>query len=187
MSLFTGKGDGGTSKLFTTPSGERLSKSSTIFEALGAVDEINSFLGLCKVVSGQSKYRVGHYDRSFHDIVHSIQKNLFIVQAELAGSQISIGEEKVKELEAIIEAVEKELPPIKTFFISVGTFLGSLFDTSRAISRRAERFIVRVSEEGVVLGEYSKAYMNRLSSVLYALARLSNHLSGVEDVAPDYS
>jgi cob(I)alamin adenosyltransferase len=187
MALFTGKGDGGTSKLFTTPQGERLSKSSTIFEALGAVDEINSFLGMCKVVGDQANYHIAHYDRSFHDVVHSIQKNLFIVQAELAGSQISIGEEKVKELEAIVEAVERELPPIKTFFISGGTFLGSLFDTSRVISRRAERLLVRASEEGVVLGIYTKAYMNRLSSVLYALARLSNHLSGVEDVPPDYS
>ena len=72
-------------------------------------------------------------------IVHDIQKIYLLFKAELAGASMSIDEEKVKELEMIVDFVEKELPPIKTFFISGGTELASVFDIARTIARRAER------------------------------------------------
>lgn len=188
MSLYTGKGDNGTTKTFGCD--QRISKSSTIAEALGSLDEINSFLGLCKIKSEEKDFVLNiKKDKilSFKEIVHSIQQNLFIIQAELAGAPKKIEIQKIKEIENIINVIEKELPPIKTFFISGGTELGTLFDIARTIARRAERRLVAVSLEGkVILGKETLAYMNRLSSILYALARLSNYKSNVEETPPSY-
>jgi cob(I)alamin adenosyltransferase len=181
--LYTKKGDNGTTKTFCCD--QRISKSSIIAEALGSLDEINSFLGLCKVKVSKEKLLVDKI--GVNQIVHDIQKNLFIIQAELAGASMSIDEEKLKELENIIDTIEKELPPIKTFFISGGTELASLFDIARTISRRAERRVVAVSDEGKVeIKASTKAYLNRLSSVLYALARWSNFKAGITEESPDY-
>lgn len=183
MSLFTGKGDDGTTKTFGCD--QRISKSSSIAEALGTLDEVNSFLGLVKVRSFEKGFE---YDgKKFGDIAHSIQQNLFIVQAELAGADKSIDGEKVKEAEVIINRIEKEMPPIKTFFISGGTELAAMFDVCRTLSRRAERRVVGVHDEGArPISAFTLAYLNRLSSLLYALARYSNHLGGMNEEAPSY-
>jgi len=181
--LYTRKGDNGTTKTFGCD--QRISKSSIIAEALGSLDEINSFLGLCKVKSEKDKFLAGKLKVA--ETVHDIQKNLFIIQAELAGASMSIDEEKIKEIEKIIDSIEKELPPIKTFFISGGTELATLFDIARTISRRAERRVIAVSdEEKIEIKASTKAYLNRLSSVLYAFARLANHKSGIIEKSPDY-
>ncbi len=159
---------------------QRISKSSAIAEALGALDEINSFLGLCKI--NEKAF-------SFSEIIHQVQQNLFIIQAEVAGAQKSTEESKIKEIEKIIDAIEKELPPIKTFFISGGTESAVLFDIARTIARRAERRVVEVSEEGKIkIGGHSLSYLNRLSlsSLLFALARLTNHKSGITEESPSY-
>ena len=183
MSLFTGKGDNGTTKTFGCD--QRISKSSSVAEALGSLDETNSFLGLVKVESDILKFKF--QEKGFVEIVHSIQENLFIVQAEVAGSDKHISDAKVKDAEEIINSIEKELPPIKTFFISGGTKLASLFDISRTFARRAERRVVGVNEEGLQkISLQTLAYLNRLSSLLYALARLSNHLSGINEESPTY-
>jgi cob(I)alamin adenosyltransferase len=181
--LYTRKGDNGTTKTFGCD--QRISKSSIIAEALGSLDETNSFLGFCKVKSHKEKLLVNKKEVS--QIVHDIQKNLFIIQAELAGASMSIDEEKLKEIESIVDNIEKELPPIKSFFISGGTELASLFDIARTISRRAERRVIAVSDEGKIeIKASTKAYLNRLSSVLYALARLSNFRAGITEESPDY-
>lgn len=213
MALFTGKGDNGTTKTFGCD--RRISKSSAIAEALGSLDEINSFLGLCKTQANFLNVNLG--PEKISKIVHDMQKNLFIVQAEVAGADKSIEEKKVKDAEDIIGAVEKILPPIKSFFISGaspflgrdqlgGAGLGSLFDIARTIARRAERRVVAVHEERMNktlfdkdfpsqkdgepefknINSHTLAYLNRLSSVLYALARYSNHVVGIEEEAPDY-
>jgi cob(I)alamin adenosyltransferase len=183
MSLFTGKGDSGTTKTFGCD--QRISKSSSVAEALGTLDEVNSFLGLVKVKSFEKEFQFN--GQKFGDIVHSIQQNLFIVQAEVAGADRWIEESKVKEAEEIINGIEKELPPIKTFFISGGTELAATFDVCRTLSRRAERRVVGVHDEGLrPIGGFTLAYLNRLSSLLYALARYSNHLGGIAEEAPSY-
>jgi cob(I)alamin adenosyltransferase len=182
--LYTRKGDNGTTKTFGCS--QRISKSSKTAEALGSLDEINSFLGLCKVASQKSGFGIS--GQSFESIVHTIQETLFIVQAELAGSPMTVSEEKVKEVEKWTDAIEQELPPIKTFFISGGTELAALFDVARTVSRRAERRVVDAIEEGTVkVGDWTKAYLNRLSSVLYALARMSNHLADIPEIPPNYN
>ncbi|MEI6580938.1 MAG: cob(I)yrinic acid a,c-diamide adenosyltransferase [bacterium] len=182
--LYTRKGDNGTTKTFSCD--QRISKSSSIAEALGALDEVNSFLGLCKVKSEKEKLILPD-STCVAQRIHDVQKNLFIIQAEVAGSKMSVTENKVKEIEKIVDDIEKELPPIKSFFVSGGTKLAALFDVSRTISRRAERRVVEVYEKkDVEVGEFTKAYLNRLSSLLYALARLTNHKSGINEESPDY-
>lgn len=194
--LYTGKGDNGTTKLFNTPSGVRISKSSDMFEALGTIDELNSFLGIVKVYSAQTGYEleVGGAVKSFEGLVHNVQENLFIVQAELAGSEMAISQTSVSDIENLIANIENNLPPITTFFISGGTLLAAHFDTARTISRRAERRVVTVHEQGSDVGDEegktinanTLIYLNRLSSLLYALARYSNHLAGITETAPKY-
>ncbi|MFZ2303645.1 MAG: cob(I)yrinic acid a,c-diamide adenosyltransferase [Minisyncoccia bacterium] len=174
--LFTGKGDNGTTSAFGCD--QRFSKSSVIAEALGTLDEINSFLGVVKMneqASGVAK------------IIADVQQNLFTIQAEVAGADKHISEEKVRELENIIKTIEAELLPIKTFFVSGGTELASLLDFARTLSRRAERRVVAVQEEGKqAVNKHTLAYLNRLSSLLYALARQTNHKSGITEEPPRY-
>lgn len=181
--LYTRKGDGGTTKTFGCD--QRISKSSAIAEALGAMDEINSFLGICKIKSAEKNLIFN--GQNISEIVHGIQETLFIIQAELAGSDKKVGEEKVLELEKLINEIEMTMTPIKTFFISGGTELGATFDVARTMARRAERRVVQVMEEGQrPIGDNTKKYLNRLSSILYALARLTNHLSGIVEIPPSY-
>lgn len=183
--LYTRKGDKG--KTSTYGCNQKISKSSAVAEALGALDETNSFLGLVKSESAGIEWEINESIFRLRDLIHSVQESLFIIQAEIAGFPKSIKREKIIELEKIIDGIEKILPPIKTFFISGGDRISALFDTSRTIARRAERRIVTVCEEGKVkVSDNSLAYMNRLSSLLYALARLSNHKSGINEVPPSY-
>jgi len=182
--LYTGKGDNGTTKTFGLCD-QRISKSSTIAEALGALDEVNSFLGVIKVNARAAEIVViGH---TLANVVAEVQQNLFIVQAEVAGADKHITSDKVRALEVIVNAIEQELPPIKTFFVSGGTELATILDFSRTLARRAERRVVGVAEEGVVkVGKDTLAYLNRLSSLLYALARQVNHKSGITEEPPSY-
>ena len=187
--LYTGKGDGGTTKTFGACD-QRISKSSVITEALGSLDEVNSFLGVVKVNARSYEVLVpvgGGEEKMLGEIIDRVQQNLFTVQAEVAGADKHIAEEKVREAESIINTVEAELPPIKTFFVSGGTELAALLDFSRTLARRAERRVVGVHEEGkVVVGKDTLAYLNRLSSLLYALARHTNHKSGITEEPPTY-
>ena len=183
--LYTRKGDGGTTKTFGCD--QRVSKSSSIAEALGSLDEINSFLGLIKVKAVNISFKIPTKEIIVSEAVDRIQQDLFIVQAELAGAPKTISNEKVLWLEEIIDGIEQTLPPIKTFFVSGGVELAALSDIARTIARRAERRVVGVVEEGkVVIGKDTQAYLNRLSSVLYALARKFNNLANVVEESPKY-
>ena len=175
--LYTGKGDDGTTKTFGCCD-QRISKSSAVAEALGTLDEVNSFLGVVKM-NNQATEIV--------KILDDVQQNLFIVQAEVAGADKHIAQEKVAEVEEMINAIEAELPPIESFFVSGGTELAALLDFSRTLARRAERRVVGVAEEGVTpVSKETLAYLNRLSSLLYALARQVNHKSGITEEPPRY-
>lgn len=187
MSLYTGKGDSGTSKIFSTPKGERLSKADEVFEVLGSLDELNSFLGMCKMKSIGVHLVIANEEVPIASILHTLQKDLFIVQASIAGADKFLAEQKVIELEELITAIETTLPPITTFFISGGTELAACCDVVRTIARRAERALVRfLSIHPERAHEATVAYLNRLSSVLYALARYSNHVAGITEQSPDY-
>lgn len=183
--LYTRKGDTGTTKTFGCD--QRVSKSSSIAEALGSLDEINSFLGLIKIKTDSISFSLPAGEIIVSETVNRIQQDLFIIQAELAGAPKTITQEKVKWLEEIIDGIEKTLPPIKTFFVSGGVELATLSDIARTIARRAERRVVGVVDEGkITIGKETLAYLNRLSSVLYAFARSFNHLANIKEEAPEY-
>jgi cob(I)alamin adenosyltransferase len=184
MTLFTGKGDKGTTKLFDTPQGVRVSKSSPIFECLGQLDELNTLVGWCKVEAPKDFLVGGEPCRK---LLHDVQDHLFTIQAEVAGAPKSIPQSSVEKLSACINGIEKELPEIKTFFVPGGTEFSARLDIARAISRRAERRLITLHESGErVVSESSRAYANRLSSFFYALTRLANKRAGVSENPPNY-
>ncbi|MGB2580795.1 MAG: ATP:cob(I)alamin adenosyltransferase, partial [Minisyncoccia bacterium] len=142
--LYTGKGDNGTTSAFGCD--QRFSKSSAVAEALGALDEINSFLGVVKMNARASEIIVIGTGNTLSNLVGNIQQNLFIAQAEVAGADKHIDQGKITELETIINSTEAELPPIKSFFVSGGTELATLLDFARTLSRKAERRVVGAND-----------------------------------------
>ena len=178
MALFTGKGDGGTTTAFGCNQ-QRISKSSELPEALGALDELNAFLGFVKMRAAG--------DERIKNALRGAQETLFIIQAETAGADKNVSEQAVKEVEKMVNDIEKEIPPLKGFSIAGGTELSALLDVARTLSRRAERRLIAAKEvQTCNPGPSTLAYMNRLSSLLFALARLANHLAGVAEETPQY-
>lgn len=193
--LYTKKGDGGTTKLFNCPQGVRLGKTDPIFEALGALDELNSFLGYLKVLIQKEKeldfcidFEKGNNKKiKIADILERIQQNLFCIQAEVGGAEKNIKKEEVNFLEEVIAKIEEALPPINSFIVSGGSESGALFDFVRAISRRAERRVIQIKDrKEVKINSEIFVYLNRLSSVFYALARFVNLEKGIKEIKPNY-
>ncbi len=191
--LYTRKGDRGTTKLFNSREGHRVSKSDFVFEALGTLDELNSTLGYARALCQKYKLSLGTKNgrTSYCDILEIFQQNLFFLQAELAGSHVRVTKEHVLFLEGIIYEVETLLPPIKSFIIPGGGEAGAYLDIARTIARRAEREFVsfqikKVEKAEKVMCDQSAIYLNRLSSALYALARLANYQTGYLEKKPEY-
>ena len=187
--LYTRKGDNGTTKLFDCPQGKRVSKSDFVFEVLGTVDELNSSIGYAKVLSKKSNDTLSIETQkiSYEKIIEILQQNLFCIQAELGGSDIHLDKNHILYLEKVIYEIETVLPPITSFIVPGGGETGSYLDVARTIARRAERQLVtlRHTRERVVTNE-SITFMNRLSSVLYAMARFANYQEGYSEGKPDY-
>jgi cob(I)alamin adenosyltransferase len=183
MVLYTGKGDKGTTKLFTSKRGERLPKNDPIFETLGTVDELNTVLGWCRAAC-QVDWLVG--EKTVSATLLDVQQHLFTIQAELAGAGKRIPQRSVAELEKRIAVIEAQIPAVTSFFVPGGSELSSRLDIARAVSRRAERHLVGLSEDGRGVSEYTLVYANRLSSLLYALVRFVNHTNGIEEKPAEY-
>lgn len=176
--LYTGKGDSGTTTVFGCNQ-QRISKSSELPEALGALDELNAYLGFVKIRS-EGEPRIAN-------TLRDIQETLFIIQAEIAGADKKVKGSAVKHIEGIVNDIEKEIPPLKGFSIAGGTELSALLDVARTLARRSERRIFALTDAQVrQITDETKAYMNRLSSLLFALARFANHLAGVKEETPRY-
>lgn len=186
--LYTRKGDEGTTKTLDT--GARISKASALPEALGTLDEVNSFVGLARALTARQPTRtlkLGKRACSVPELLHEVQENLFIVQAELAGADKKIPKAKVTRAELITDSIEKSIPPITGFSIAGGTELSALLDVTRTLARRAERRCIGVHEANLrALSKHTLAYLNRLSSVLFALARYANFAAGIEEEKPTY-
>ncbi len=184
--LYTKSGDDGKTSLFHCD--QRMSKSSLVAEALGSLDEANSFLGVVKAKLAERNitlFSVGPERAA--DIIQEMQENLFTIQAEVAGADKDVNAEKIKEVEDLISSIEKEIPPITSFIIPGGCTESAELDFARTLIRRTERQVVAVVEEGIVkVSPNTLAYINRLSSLLFALARLSAHKSGVKENSPSY-
>lgn len=187
--LYTGYGDNGTTTLYDCKQ-HRISKSSILIEALGAVDELNAYLGIVKVNAKNEGFSVElqNEKKSFDNIIDDIQQNLFVIQAELGGSKMTVSKEELDKVESIVKVISDNLPPIKSFTISGGSILSSSLDFGRTLARRAERRVVAVIDEGSRdVGEGTVSYMNRLSTILFALSRYTNHLLSIKEEHPDYN
>lgn len=183
LMLYTGKGDDGTTKLFTSRKGERVSKSDPVFEALGTIDELNTVIGWCKAGCGID-WMVG--DKHISAILLDVQHVLFTVQAELAGAEKYIPHENIDKIEHLIHIIEQQLPPIDTFLIPGANELSARIDIARTVARRAERVLIAVHDGGVEITEDTRAYLNRLSSLLYALVRFVNYKLDADEQPPEY-
>jgi cob(I)alamin adenosyltransferase len=180
--FYTRKGDDGTTSFFDSK--ERTAKNSVRAEALGALDEINSLLGLCKIKTGKLQIK----NESFEGGLEDLQQGLFIVQANVAGAPKNMPGKRIEKMEEIINTLEKEMPPVTTFFVSGGTELAALFDFARTIARRAERRVLAFTIiEQRKLSPECLQFLNRLSSLLYAFARYANFHAGIPEKKPHYN
>jgi len=188
--LYTGKGDNGTTTLFHCDQG-RISKSANIIEALGVLDELNAFIGILKVYAGIEHMNIVLNPKKkilFSDILNDIQQTLFVIQAEIAGSDMTVKKKDLANIEAIISYISEVLPPITSFTISGGSLLSAELDFGRTLARRCERRIVAVVEEGNrKVGVVTISYLNRLSSVLFAMSRYANYLLSIPEEHPNYN
>lgn len=188
--LYTGFGDKGTTTLFHCDQG-RISKSANIIEALGSLDELNAYLGIVKVYAGQEKVKIDFNKKNkilFSDVLNGVQQTLFVIQAEIAGSQMTVKKADLNKIEKIIASISDALPPITSFTVSGGSVLSAELDFSRTLARRCERRIISVLDEGhKKIGLVTIAYLNRLSSLLFAMSRYSNHLLSIEEEHPKYN
>ena len=162
--FYTGKGDGGKSYVGK----KSVSKTCLEIEALGQLDELNSMIGVLK------SHKVS---KDLRRILHEIQENLFIVQSHVAN--IMLNEKfkvpefkniKIKEAEEIIEIIEKKLPPLRKFVISGANQTSAWLDLMRAKSRNVERSVLKIKKIEQ-LDQGPRTYLNRLSSLFFALAR----------------
>ncbi len=178
--LYTRKGDTGTSGLFGTK--ERMPKCSPVYETLGSLDELNSLLGFCRART----LREPKHGGVIASEILSAQERLFVIQAEVAGRDISIAPSHIDELEHAIAELEAEIVNPHSFVIPGSTELSGLLDYARAVSRRAERATIATATERAV-SKHSLAYLNRLSSFLYVAARVAATTATAPESAPTYS
>ena len=153
--------------------GGRVPKDSLRVQAYGNVDELNSVLGLARSFLS---------DNELDTILESLQQDLFVVGADLASTRSAervprITKEKIAELERTIDKLQEELPQLKAFILPGGGQAGSILHFSRTVARRAERSIVTLSRADTV-GDQMVPYINRLSDLLFVLARVANHREG---------
>ena len=167
--IYTRTGDKGETGLV---GGARVSKDSLRVEAYGNVDELNSVLGVV---------RASLNDRELDGLLTEIQNDLFVLGADLASTADArqrsiprISSERITAMERTIDRFEAELSPLKAFILPGGGVSGSLLHNARTVARRAERRIVTLGRAESV-NEFAVPYMNRLSDLLFVMARVANH------------
>lgn len=187
--LWTGYGDMGTTTLYDCKQ-NRISKSAILIEALGSVDELNAYLGIIKVYKEVDQIIIKKGKKLFlyNQIIENIQQTLFIIQAELGGSSMSVGEKDLKLIEDIIGQISEILPPITSFSVSGGSIISASLDYARTLSRKSERRIISVYEERQrKISPVTISYLNRLSSLLFAMSRYANYYFKIKEEHPVYN
>jgi cob(I)alamin adenosyltransferase len=177
MKIYTKRGDEGQTDLRDM---SRISKASPRIEAYGNVDEVNSLIG---------RVRPTGYD-DVDEWLREIQNHLHIVQADFANPDPDeddpvIRSEHTAQLETWIDAVEEELDPLTAFILPGGGDSGARLHHARAVCRRAERRAIVLMQDEPINDE-AVAYLNRLSDLLFVLARLVNARDGVPEENPTY-
>ncbi len=174
MKLYTKSGDDGQTGL---TGGRRLGKDDLRVSAYGEVDELNAALGLAAA---------GCQDDAWLVRIRHLQDQLFVLGAELADpdGQLTtppLAQQDVTELESWIDDADRQVEPLANFVLPGGCEFAVRLHLARTISRRAERAVVRLAAREE-LGQVVIPFLNRLSDLLFAWARLANREAGIEDV-----
>lgn len=178
MKIYTKTGDKGETSLF---GGDRVFKDDLRIQAYGTVDELNSLLG---VVLSELK------TEELKPVIIKIQNDLFTLGSDLAtpvekgnrGFLIPCMDEKfILYLEECIDKYDKQLPELKNFILPGGLKSAALLNVARSVCRRAERETVTLSKN-VEIGAQIIVYLNRLSDLLFVLARFENHRNGIREL-----
>ena len=169
MAIYTKRGDKGKTCLYCKDGTERVLKDSLRINALGAIDEVNSYLG---VIVSLSK------DHKLTNVIKEIQKNLMMISSILAGSRLYFSPASTHKLEKLMDKIEDKLPTLKNFILPGGTKIASHLNFTRSLVRRAETIVVGLSKKEDVNPKIL-AYLNRLSDALFLLAREENYKEGV--------
>ncbi|HEU4723164.1 MAG TPA: cob(I)yrinic acid a,c-diamide adenosyltransferase [Gemmatimonadaceae bacterium] len=179
MKIYTKTGDAGDTGLF---GGGRVSKDDPRVEAYGDVDELNAVLGMARAVELMPR---------IDEVLVPVQRDLFAIGALLATPdrdrmaqhlhKARIDEHRIAELEQAIDDAESELEPLRAFILPGGTPKAAALHVARTVCRRAERHVVRLQHD-VELPALVVIYMNRLSDLLFTLARLANKRAGAGEV-----
>lgn len=180
MKIYTKTGDAGDTGLF---GGGRVPKDDVRVEAYGDVDELNAVIGVV---------RASEPDPRIDDLLLGIQRDLFSIGALLATpdrakmeqhlAKASLDGDRISELERAIDACDTELDPLKSFILPGGSEKAAALHFARTVCRRAERRVVTLGRK-TPLPELVVVYLNRLSDLLFTLARLANKKSGSGEVA----
>ena len=178
MKIYTRTGDEGTTGLF---GGGRVAKTHPRVEAYGDVDELNAAIGLARAIEPMP-----HID----EVLVPLQRDLFAIGALLATpdrdkmkrqlEKASIDERRVTEMEHAIDDGDRELEPLKAFIIPGGSAKAAALHVARTVCRRAERRVIALADEDIP--PIVVIYLNRLSDLLFTLARVANRRAGTGEV-----
>jgi cob(I)alamin adenosyltransferase len=179
MKIYTKTGDKGDTGLF---GGGRVPKDDPRVEAYGDVDELNAAIGMARAIEALPR---------IDEILVPMQRDLFSIGALLATPDLdkmhkhlakaNIDERRIRELEQAIDDADRDLEPLKAFIIPGGSRKGAMLHVARTVCRRAERRVVHLQRD-VEIPELVVIYLNRLSDLLFTLARLANVLTGAGEV-----
>jgi cob(I)alamin adenosyltransferase len=179
MKIYTKTGDAGQTGLF---GGGRVSKDNARVEAYGDVDELNASIGVARAVEMLPR---------LDEVLVPIQRDLFSLGALLATPDLEkmhdhlakaqIDDARIAELEHEIDACDRELEPLRAFIVPGGTPKAAQLHVARTICRRAERRVIHLQQE-VEIPQIVIVYLNRLSDLLFTLARLANTRAGAGEV-----
>jgi cob(I)alamin adenosyltransferase len=176
VKIYTKTGDAGETSLFDN---SRVSKADARVDAYGEVDELNACLGVA---------RAGPLDADLAEILDTVQKELFAVGARLADpaariarrvTKAAVTEDAIRRLEQTIDALEAGLPPLMRFILPGGSPAGARLHFARTVCRRAERRVVALGSHAV--DPLVVVYLNRLSDLLFVMARTANHRAGAPE------
>ena len=176
MKIYTKTGDSGETSLFDNT---RVSKADARVDAYGEVDEVNACLGAA---------RAAGVDTDMSALIEGLQKDLFALGARLADPSARIAERvtkaaitdaDVQRLEQAIDRLEATLPPLRRFILPGGSAAGALLHLARTVCRRAERRVIGLGAGAVE--PILIIYLNRLSDLLFVMARAANHRAGAPE------
>ncbi|PIQ25299.1 ATP:cob(I)alamin adenosyltransferase [bacterium (Candidatus Blackallbacteria) CG17_big_fil_post_rev_8_21_14_2_50_48_46] len=173
MKIYTRTGDTGETGLW---GGRRVSKHDLRIQAYGSVDECNALLGLA----------ICEAPESLKPLLIDLQNQLFVLGADLASPEASehiprIQAEQVSALEKAIDAAEADLPPLTQFILPGGSKAAAGLHLARTVARRAEREVVALMQAEAI-NPHALTWLNRLSDLLFVMARSANHLAQISDI-----